>query len=48
MTFAIDVRSKLLNAIKFIEDKKHVFFHHPKTDFFENVTFPLLISLPFS
>lgn len=46
MTFAIDVRSKLLNAIKF--DKKHVFVHHPKTDFFENVTFPLLISLPFS
>lgn len=33
MTFAIDVRSKLLNAIQFIEDKKHVLVNHPKTNF---------------
>jgi hypothetical protein len=30
MTFTVDLRSKLLNAIQFIENKKHVFVHHPK------------------
>jgi hypothetical protein len=38
MPSAKDLRSKLLNAIKFIEDKKHVFVHHPKTDFFRKRT----------